>query len=99
MKRYALPLIIVAIVVTLIILMFVGGSHTTNYSGGSATDQPISAEWLRGNPSSTVQLIEYSDFQCPACTAYYPMLKQLETNYATSVAFIYRHYPLYQIHA
>jgi protein-disulfide isomerase len=99
MKRYALPLIIVGVIVVLIALMFVGGSSSPNYAGGDATEQPISQEWVRGNASSTVKLIEYTDFQCPACTAYYPMLKQLETKYATSVAFIVREYPLYTIHA
>ncbi len=98
MKRYALPLAILAGIIILIVLMFVGGSNAPNYGSGEAAEQPISAEWVRGNPSSTVQLIEYSDFQCPACNAYYPILKQVEAQFSDRVAFIYRHYPLYQIH-
>jgi len=99
MKRYALPLGIGAVIVALIVLMFAHGSSTPNYGGGTATNQDISQEWVRGNASSSVQLIEYSDFQCPACTSYYPILKQVEAQFGDKVAFIYRHYPLYQIHA
>ncbi len=99
MKRYALPLSIAAGIIILIALMFVGGSKTPNYGGGNATDQPLSAEWVRGNPSSSVQLVEYSDFQCPACAAYYPLIKQLEEKLGSKIAFVYRHYPLFQLHA
>ena len=100
MKRYALPLSILAVIIILIVLMFAhgGGSSSVDYSDGTPTDQPISAEWVRGNASSTVQLVEYSDFQCPACQGYYPLIKQLETEYGAKVAFIYRNYPLYMIH-
>jgi protein-disulfide isomerase len=99
MKRYAIPLSIGAVIVILIVLMFIGGPKVPSYTGGDSTEPPISEEWVRGNPAATVKLIEYSDFQCPACRAYFPMVAQLETEYASSVAFIYRNYPLYQIHS
>lgn len=50
---------------------------------------------IQGN--STNVLIEYSDFQCPACAQYQPVIKQfLEEN--PEVTFVYRHFPLKQIH-
>jgi len=51
-----------------------------------------------GNASSTVVLIEYSDFQCPACRSYYPILLELSQTYGDRIAFVYRHYPLKSIH-
>lgn len=51
-----------------------------------------------GNFSSPVTIIEYSDFQCPACAAYYPITKKiLETNGA-KVQFVYRYFPLQSLH-
>jgi protein-disulfide isomerase len=58
-----------------------------------ATDHAKGAEAGEG----VVTLIEYSDFECPACSAYYPFVKEL-VDKRTDVRFIYRHYPLTQIH-
>ncbi len=58
----------------------------------------VSAEdWAKGTPGKPV-LIEYSDFQCPACGAYYPIVKQLASEYSSRIQFVYREYPLTEIH-
>ena len=45
-------------------------------------------------------LVEYSDFQCPACGSFFPVIKSLgaDPEIADNVQFTYRHYPLQQIH-
>jgi len=40
--------------------------------------------------------VEYSDFQCPACGAYYPMLEEMFAEYKDKISFTYRHFPLPQ---
>lgn len=57
-----------------------------------------SIDHYKGNKNAKVLFIEYSDLQCPACGAYYPLVKQLATDYGDSVAIVYRHFPLTQIH-
>jgi protein-disulfide isomerase len=100
MRRFALPLIILGVTLILILLIAVGGgSSGTDYNSGKATEQPISEDWVRGNPAAKVVLIEYSDFQCPACKAYEPLLRQAESLFESNVAFVYRHFPLTQLHA
>ena len=44
-------------------------------------------------------LLEYSDFQCPACGVYFPIVKQLLEDHPDDVRFVYRHFPLRSIHA
>lgn len=46
--------------------------------------------------STKVTLVEYSDFECPACGAYAPVVKQLAADYADQMSFVYRHFPLPQ---
>lgn len=53
---------------------------------------------IKGSPSSGVVLIEYGDFQCPACKQYHPIFKQLAENYKDRVTFQFRNFPLVQIH-
>lgn len=61
-------------------------------------DRIAENDWVRGNRNADVVVIEYSDLQCPACRVYYPLLKELEASYGDRVAFVYRHFPLKQIH-
>ncbi len=58
---------------------------------------PISAsDHVRGPANAQVTLIEYSDFQCPACETYYPVVSKLLTDSTTTIQFVYRHFPLSQ---
>jgi protein-disulfide isomerase len=67
---------------------------TTN---GSALLVPVSAgEWKRGGEGAKAVLVEYSDFQCPACKYFYGMVKQLEKEEGDKVQIVYRHFPLQQ---
>lgn len=59
-------------------------------------NQIVSTDWVRGNASSTVTLVEYSDFQCPACAAYFPIVERIFAESSTSIRFVYRHFPLSQ---
>lgn len=53
---------------------------------------------IKGNENATVTLLEFADFQCPACVVYYPTVQRLEKEYGEKVKFIFRNYPLTQIH-
>lgn len=50
----------------------------------------------KGNKESKVILIEYSDFQCPACKAYFPLVKQITDTFKDKIVIVYRHFPLPQ---
>ncbi len=49
-----------------------------------------------GNSSASAYLVEFSDFQCPACGTFEPTVKSLTTKYADRLLFSYRHFPLPQ---
>lgn len=51
---------------------------------------------IRGEASASATLVEFSDFQCPACGAFYPLLKQLEQEFGNKLRVVYKHYPLPQ---
>jgi protein-disulfide isomerase len=77
-----------------------GSSSNSSSSGFVATTAPAltAADWTEGNPNAKVTLIEYGDFECPACGAYFPIVQQLVQNYSSTVLFAFRNFPLYQIH-
>lgn len=55
-------------------------------------------DWVKGAADAPVTLVEYTDFQCPACGAYYPILEQLSKDLDGKLKIVIRHYPLIQIH-
>lgn len=56
------------------------------------------SDWVRGNEVAEVVVVEYSDFQCPACAAYEPVVDRMLEELGDQVALVYRHYPLTSIH-
>lgn len=53
-----------------------------------------SGDWSEGNKNAKVTLIEYLDFECPTCAAYYPLMKELKEEFKDDVLFINRYFPL-----
>jgi protein-disulfide isomerase len=48
----------------------------------------------RGPSSAKVEVIEFSDFQCPFCQRANPTVEQVLKTYGDKIRFVYRHYPL-----
>lgn len=56
-------------------------------------------DWKYNNAADpVVTIIEYADYQCPACAGFAPVMKQLAEAHPENVEFIYRHFPLSGIH-
>lgn len=85
-------------VVTLGVLLGVAGLLWQFGSNADAPVADIAGERTHAKGSGPVTIVEFSDFQCPACLAVQEPLKQLLTAYEGKVEFVYRHYPLVSIH-
>jgi len=53
---------------------------------------------LQGPPDAPVTLVEYGDFECPHCGAAYPIVKRIQKVMGAQLRFVFRHFPLTQIH-
>lgn len=58
----------------------------------------VADDHIKGNPDAKVTLIEFADFQCPACGAYNPVVDELSKEFPNDLRVIYRHFPLRAIH-
>ncbi|HEX6283773.1 MAG TPA: DsbA family protein, partial [Pyrinomonadaceae bacterium] len=50
----------------------------------------------RGNANAPVTVVEFTDFQCPACAAMHPVLEEVLKSYGDKVRFVVRDFPLGQ---
>lgn len=101
MKKSYTIIAVVCIVVVLLIAWAVSQKSADSDKTGTVvpTLEKISEkDNVRGNPAANVVVIEYGDFQCPACGAYHPLLQQVEKDMGDKVAFVFRHFPLSSIH-
>lgn len=69
-------------------------------SARAKTLRPVSAsrDHIRGDPAAPVTLVEYSDFECPFCKRFHQTAKKLVDESGGRVRWVYRHFPLDQLH-
>ena len=98
MNRTALWASISILIIGVIGILLLLVRFSTQAGGGVLSlPAPVTAsDWIRGDASAKVVVVEYADFQCPACGAYYPLVKQLEKDFPTNLAVVFRHFPLPQ---
>lgn len=91
---------LIAVVVGILVLLFGYYFYAVN-TGKIDTIQEVTiteTDHVRGAQSGTVTLVEFGDFQCPACGAYEPMVRKLVADNPTTLKVVFRHFPLTQIH-
>lgn len=61
--------------------------------------RPVSAdEHIVGNSDAKIVIVEYSDTECPYCKVFQNTLHIVITKNNNDVAWVYRHYPIAQLH-
>lgn len=65
------------------------------YQSAPAGAQPAN---MLGSPAATVTVEEFADFQCPTCAVVHTKMKEITSIYGSRIKFIYRSFPLTQIH-
>lgn len=70
-------------------------------TGNLEAMKPIaSTDHIRGNSDAKVTIVEYSDFECPFCKRFHETMRQIKSAYGDDqVAWVYRQFPLDQLHS
>lgn len=53
---------------------------------------------MLGSSTASVTVEEFADFQCPTCANIHTIMKNVQSAYGSRIKFVYRHFPLTQIH-
>jgi protein-disulfide isomerase len=52
----------------------------------------------QGPETAPVTLVEYGDYECPHCGAAHPIVKEIKRRLGKRLCFVFRHFPLTQVH-
>lgn len=99
--KVLLGVAVATIVIVISAAFMFGGSSSPDKN---AQGQKISADQAKvltradshksGAKDAKVTLVEFGDFQCPACGASYPIVTQILTDYKGKITFVFRNFPL-----
>lgn len=91
---------------TIVLLLVVLGVYkawqwiNTPGEGGRVPEEILSVksdDWVKGNSNAKITLVEYADFECPACRIYSSeILPKLTEEFKDDLKIVSRHYPLPQ---
>jgi len=87
-------IITVAIIAVGLILMAREGKAPTD-NGGQILRPIDQTDHIWGDLKAPVQIIVYSDFECPFCLRFTETMKLTEENFKDNVVITFRHYPLF----
>lgn len=105
-SQYVLPItIVVAGALIAGAVFLVGKSGATKPDGVSdkisARAYNATTDHILGNPNAEVKVVEYADLECPYCKTFHTTMHQVMDYYGASgkVAWVYRPFPLGQLHS
>lgn len=100
LKENAVVVIITALtIVSFFGIVFMASNQEQKAQTAQTVDQSVlltEGTNSIGEATAAATLVEFSDFQCPACAAFYPIVKQLKAKYGADLRVAYKHYPLPQ---
>jgi protein-disulfide isomerase len=57
-----------------------------------------SNDHIQGDEHAPITLVEYGDYQCPHCGRAYPIVQQVQKHFGKRLRFVFRNFPLNEIH-
>lgn len=94
----AIVIILGGVIAAAALAFVLGGGDEPVPAAATGSLEDMAARHVRGAANATVTLIEFGDFQCPACAAYHPVLKALLERFPDDLELQFHHFPLVSIH-
>jgi protein-disulfide isomerase len=108
MSKVAKPIsiIVIAIVIAAGAAIFLSREPVavSENSEAASTPLPVASApkpgggHIRGPADAKLTMVEFGDYQCPSCKAFYPIINEVLKRYPTQVKLEFHHYPLVSIH-
>jgi len=104
-NKHLVPLAIVVAGALIAGAVYFGGSTNGSYANDPQTTKQLdipgvtSNDHILGDPNAPIVVVEYSDVECPFCKVFHSTMHQIVNDYNGKVAWVYRQFPIAQLHA
>ena len=99
-KDYTTSLAIAVIVALIAGVIFINYNKNNMKDSQIPSIRPVQAnDLVQGNKNAELVIYEYSDTECPYCKKFHSTMQQIIDKYEDKVAWVYRHFPLIQLHS
>jgi protein-disulfide isomerase len=89
----------IALIIIVLFAYYFYAAPSSSQANDQTEDIVISdTDHVRGAKDGKVTLVEFGDFQCPACGAYEPIVRQVTADNKDTLKMVFKHFPLMQIH-
>lgn len=86
-------------IIGIITLILFGGAVIISGNSTDKNNEGVEVKrHILGDSNARIKLVEYSDFQCPSCKAFHPVVKTAIEQYGEDLSFEYKNFPLSNIH-
>jgi len=83
------------VIIGIIVVVLFGGAIWYSGMAAEKNNEGVVVEAnVKGNSEAVTTLVKYSDFQCPACATFYPVVAELLEENGDKLRFEYKHFPL-----
>jgi protein-disulfide isomerase len=69
-----------------------------NHGHADLTTPVAATDHMQGASDARVTLVEYGDYECPYCGMAYPIVKRLQSRLGDQLRFVFRNFPLSEMH-
>jgi protein-disulfide isomerase len=94
-KRF---LTILAVIIVVLGGIFIFSKNSSDNKSSSSGDSSQATSHTMGDNKKNVVVVEYGDYQCPICGAYYSPIKEAVEKNKENISFQFRNLPLVSIH-
>lgn len=108
MNRNMVPFAIVIAGTLIALAVYFGGSDSSlrSLTNNSQEAAPTTAkvapvtekDHILGSINAEIMVVEYSDTECPYCKVFHNSMHQVVEDYQGKIAWVYRHFPIVQLH-
>ncbi len=87
-------------VVAVVVILFGYYFYATPSQDNSKIEEITISETdhIRGKQDAKLTIVEFGDYQCPACGVYEPLIRQVTEDNKDILKVVFKHFPLTQIH-
>ncbi len=101
-KKKVIVLAIVLFLILILVLVFSSKKGQNNLNLNKSINKVEfvigRTDHVRGDSQAPVTIIEFSDFECPYCAAFYKNMRKLWKKYPHKIRWVYKQFPLDSIH-